>query len=141
MREILFAAKRVDDGEWVYWDTFGCVICMKSGGYAEIGEWDCGKMINDFEVIPETVSQSTGLTDKNGVKIFENYIVIIKYTDNLLEYQETRKVRYDEAECRYYPMAWGHFCDYCETECKINSIEVIGNIFDNPELLESEVTE
>ena len=116
MREILFRGKRVDNGEWIYGDFFQ--------------DEDTGLyMINLIDVITETVGQYTGLTDKNGDKIFEGDIV---------EGQD-----YDE-EDGYGVVTWddgafwvknnhysGTFCDnYYGYE-----FEIIGNIHDNPELL------
>ena len=149
MREILFRGKTVR-GEWVY----GYLAKFRNfvnNVYTSIIQ------INDFEtnecnmqdnawVIPESVGQYTGLTDKNGKKIFEGDII--------------RAITLDTGTEEIAVVCFGNFIDenngdeyigfYIEfdgikttatqlamEECK-NRIEIIGNIFDNPELLDGE---
>lgn len=151
MQYILFRGKRVDNGKWVegnYYESkiSGCFILSPK---IKVREKD-GVVINDsFEVakvIPETVGQYTGLTDKNGKKIFDGDIIsaITLDTGN-----EQRAVVcfgnfIDENNGDEYI---GFFIDFdgvkttitqlAMEECK-NRIEVIGNIYDNPELLKVE---
>jgi len=125
MREILFRGKRIDNGEWVQgyayqiWESVYILWGMTNG------------VPNMIEVIPETVGQYTGLTDKNGTKIFEGDIVNV--------FTETTRyvVKFDEWRCGWYPFASGDGCGCCETHTHPpNYAEVIGNIHDTPELME-----
>lgn len=148
MREILFRGKRIDNGKWVD----GCLAAhdLICPNYPE----DTSNATGDYygqtpyvgfvEVDTETVGQFTGLKDKYGMEIFEGDILHIgKIADGLggyyhppLDYPVNVAVKWDlcawmwETLCddkRYitFPNAWCHY------EC-----EIIGNIHDNPELLE-----
>ena len=143
MREYLFRGKRLDNGEWVYGgyckhDTVK--VCFTTDdpktkhmiikdGFCD---WGFEPPLQGYEVDPETVGQYTGLTDKNGVKIFEGDIIRHK------TYLEERiyRILYDEGAFCYfydrntYPLTDYEFGLYCE------NVEVIGNIHDNPELLQ-----
>lgn len=67
MREILFKANRLDNGEWVE----GSLITYKDGTAFICCEDYIPDVLNKYEVDPSTVCQYTGLTDRNGKKIFE----------------------------------------------------------------------
>ena len=123
MREILFRGKRTDNGEWVK----GYLYITHIGAH-EIGSYDAEINIErfTFDVIPETVGQYTGLTDKNGKRIFEGDIV--RYEDDI------GYVIYNGDDARFLVDSPNMYIsmDYS------NEFEVIGNIHDNPELLGGE---
>ena len=149
-REILFRGKRTDNGEWVKgWlikDEYGICIASDDALYHVDGnEWN----FEDVEVNPETVGQYTGLTDKNGVKIFEGDVVRMHYFFENFN-PVTLGAFEDESRiiCKfsitplgvYFESAnmTGYLCDYLEDPEE--ELEVIGNNFDQPELLEENDT-
>lgn len=126
MREILFRGKRTDNGEWVYGvptkDNHGEMVMVESTFECE--EYNC-RGANCLYVDENTVGQYTGLTDKNGKKIFEGDIVLLKSDEG--PYQ----VAFDECCFQVY----SHSVCYVMDNFYDHDIEVIGNIHDNPELL------
>lgn len=123
MREILFRGKWKNSGEWVYGNLFNpdkadtpTQICI--GTYIAK---TC------YEIDPETVGQFTGLTDKNGVRIFEGDII------QSLKSSVTWLVQWFPEHSAF--MVW------CKSANEVGFLyefaditKVIGNIFDNPEL-------
>ena len=136
MREFLLRGKRTDNGEWVYGYYTKARYFLNKKEMHIIFEPDVEAFPHcEFtgyeEVLPETVGQYTGLTDKNGVKIFEGDIVSLVKHDGLIY-----KVVY--VPCRYELVnSKGVNCFVLDIY-KSENIEVIGNIHDNPELLGGE---
>lgn len=130
MREILFRGKRIDNGEWVE----GSLLAWPDGS-AEIC-YDNPENDDEFLksiVYPETVGQYTGLTDKNGKKIFEGDIVRT-YRNEETFYLMT--VAWNEDSASFVLAPQKRFRYY---ESLMNShiyLEVIGTIHDNTEFLE-----
>lgn len=129
----LSKAKRVDDGEWIR----GNLIYTFTGTPYIVAEYDhIINFISIDEVDPTTICQCTGLNDKNGKLIWENDIVKDENGNLYKAFWQNN----------YYQFSW--ICinsDKLPIGAKWNlwniksfEIEVIGNIFDNPELLESE---
>ena len=144
----LYRAKRTDNGEW----TYGYLYGIWERKYILWG------MTNDVpnmtEVDPSTICQCTGLKDKNGKLIWENDIVRFKhekfdFNDGLEPWERTCLPNKKEYERNYT-------VEFCNTSTHyglrfrngsiwfmvhrmtivMHDVEVIGNIFDNPELLE-----
>ena len=120
MREIKFRGKRLNDGEWVEGNFVkGCI-----DNFAYIVEFGNKDLCRNYvEVIPETVGQYTGFDDKNGKKVFEGDIL-------------KAEIWWEQGGC--YPHT-----ETCFTEATFPNMyknhfekfEVVGNIYDNPELL------
>lgn len=139
MREILFRAKRKDNGEWVE-------------GYFVIGKWYLDEKeryailpidlcfyphceINEWiEIAPKTICQYTGLTDKNGKRIWENDIVSAwsegKYATGMV------KQRIDGLYIIYPAYQHNEFWGLCPDKNRKTNVEVIGNVFDDKHLLD-----
>jgi len=145
MREIKFRGKRLDNGEWVY----GFYVKYEHMGvikYLIITDW-AQVYSNSYYVIPETVGQFTGLLDKNGKDIYEGDIVA---HNGILQKNKLLEIRFiDGAFCLYL----NGIPDMARDNNAVTIrdamfeaqnfrfgvkliLEVIGNIYENPELLE-----
>lgn len=132
MREILFRGKRTD-GEWISGnyiyapsneDSYVHNICTPDEPY----DW--------YEIDPETLGQYTGHEDKNNTKIFDGDIV--KFNSDYDDWDRfydnpVIKVEYESLTGGFDPFA-SYDCD-CGIIIESNKCEVVGNIYDNPELL------
>ena len=129
MREILFRGKRTDNGEWVYGDLIQNVDCLK----IREQEKSIKKIAKSYEIDLETVGQFTGLLDKNGKKIFEGDIVLGLF---LFDMSINAVVKFRDGA---FGLEWrrGEIIEFnaFTSLCNI-TYEIIGNIYDNPELLE-----
>ena len=140
MREILFRGKRTDTGEWVEFTPLGALFANPL----------------NIEVEIKTVGQYTGLTDANGKKIFEGDILSVTVRETVKECGISKftgrtiktvwSVEYAERNSqgnRFYVFGKDRRFSLGLTKSVIYNAkpEIIGNIHDNPELLESEDTE
>ena len=136
MREILFRGKRTDNGEWFE----GFYTCVADVHYILSGIFDSltNGIINTrgYKVVPETVSQFTGLYDKNSNKIFEGDIIRTKKYGKVTGHVNVND--YDTFQVVYEPAVFRLVKPTRGFNLVGQSIdwEVIGNIYDNPELLE-----
>ena len=142
MREIIFRGKRCDNGEWVYGYYVESHHSWK--GHKPHKSWIVGSPITNggwfnllqrYAVKDDTVGQYTGLTDKNGNKIFEGDIV-----REVVGYKRIGYVGWLQQECGFVTV-WN------KSDFRLGhrnrgggyendpSLEVIGNIIDTPELL------
>ena len=148
MREILFHGKRTDNGEWVegyLYEHEPPLQCIVSKDYipepsrwyiikTAFADWNMPRQVEFIEIDPDTVGQFTGLLDKNGKRIFDRDVLRWVGPDG-----EVGKVyvvfaggvfALQSVEC---PLADPDL--FADFEIGEQTLEVIGNIHDNPELL------
>ena len=118
----LFKAKRMDNDEWVKG-----ALCETSWGSSFIIKNDPNIVPDTIKVDPDTICQCTGLKDKNGKLIWENDIVKINNSEvnTLITFRDFEIICTIPRE-KYYKHRLEHTTEY----------EVVGNVFDNPGLLE-----
>jgi uncharacterized phage protein (TIGR01671 family) len=129
VREIIFRGKSIDTDKWVFGDFVSDVCGISHEEY--LNEYGEVGYIGTY-VIPETVGQYTGLTDKNGKKIFEGDIVTADVYEREYEDEYLSNIPIEVTCCG------GYFYPFHLEGCwrsGVSNIEIIGNIHDNPELL------
>ncbi len=128
-REILFRGKRADTGEWIegyFGQSIDSFIIQDYGLVA--GRFEV------FKVIPETVGQYTGLTDIHGVKIFEGDIIEAHLDELFPDLAITLIVVW--SDYGWFGRDMEGNVDSLERKWVSDFFEIIGNIHDNPDLLE-----
>jgi uncharacterized phage protein (TIGR01671 family) len=149
MREVKFRGKRVDNKQWVY----GYLVKLGKYSFSDAERYGVvdkaipvgfGSVVYNIEiaeVIPETVGQYTGLNDKNNIEIYDNDIVKCLEVTNTDISEYVSDVYWNNC---YFGVHQSNTCDVdlglfdsteLAFECPITEIEVVGNIYDNPELL------
>lgn len=141
MREILFRGKRIDNGEWVIGQYVN--TCYPGNG-KETGHFIVVYPNEYHEIYTSTLCQFTGLCDKNGNKIWENDIIKYHFGEN---YAPIKYGCYQNCFDSQKTEHVGFYVDWSDGKCLrkdlgywINMVDTmpVGNIFDNPELLQEE---
>ncbi len=146
MREILFRGKRTDNGEWVFGFYSALPDCVGIVHMIETPKANPDETNVTYFVDPSTVGQYTGLTDKNGKQIFEGDVVRTAFEDAtgviaFGDYAGPMNSDKYTHHIGFYPIWEGSFEKLLRKDLgfyslAVKELEVIGNIHDNPELLE-----
>lgn len=148
MREILFRGKRTDNSDWVYGSLVAIddkyshgdtnmfsrlhIVEMQKMSMKYFSK-GCGVLIDNsiIQIYEETAGQYTGLTDKNGVKIFEGDM--LEYSEEEYEYMPRAKVVFDNGT--FYAVG-NDGVEYRINDLdKDTTVEVVGNVHDNKGLI------
>ncbi len=128
MREVLFRGKRVKDGKWVDGSLFSSMTGQKFIRW-EVEDDGAIEEIVQYEVVPETIGQFTGLVDRNGKRVFEGDIVLVNGTKRVGKYVTSIVFKdgcYMLEENKTYLI---------DSKCLLAVISVVGTIHDNKDLL------
>ena len=141
MREIIFRGKRLNNGEWIEGSL--CTTIPSDENFYTISYFDFEGYYIEEKVIPSTIGQYTGLTDKNGTKIFEGDIVKADGYIFTVKFGKCGGVENNDnfGYMGFYFEGFDRITKKCmdlglrNDICYLVNREVVGNIHDNPELL------
>lgn len=119
MREIKFRGRDIETGEWRIGD-----ICHHDGVVSYVGQHPADGSMVIYDLRPETVGQFTGLLDKNGKEIYEGDVIKTKHDEICKVFYEERTSQFTTDSYFLWAITGHH------------GGEIIGNICENPELLE-----
>lgn len=152
MRDILFRGKAINrgtgyhrteykNGEWVH----GLVTKLYDERFENLpAEMTDTSGVSGIEIDHKTICQYTGLADRNGKKIFEGDICLMPYIDPIFKSVWDCKELVEKSVIKYIDGCF--YVEYLESDYKFtlqaakHCIEIIGNIYDNPELLKEGAT-
>ena len=133
MRESIFRGKRLDNGEWIEGDLRqdpDLETAYINGWDYSTADYALQREPFEHQVDPLTVCQYTGLNDKNGRQIFDGDILSTTNSNSRIWYIDYKSASFRANQSNAdFDCVLGEFMRYSE-------VEVIGNIHDNPELLE-----
>ena len=145
IREVIFRGKRTDNGEWIEGSLLGIDWCDKPSTYSIAPNTPVSVF---YSVIPETVGQYTGLTDKNGKRIFEGDIVRAtieraercqspRIENGVIGYDCIGMIGLILYKDKNGENVWSDFFNELSLSGLIEDyyFEIIGNIHDNPDIL------
>lgn len=131
MREILFRGKSKHTDEWVQGSFCEpCNICFETIGDDPITGEKNTTLWDDHAVYPESVGQFVGIVDKHGKKIFEGDVILHHLSFQGQQNCQVGKIYWDTERCAFLCTPG---CKLLTSACHV-SYEVIGNVFDSPEL-------
>lgn len=125
MREILFRGKQLYDGVWVY----GSLLAFPDGETYIAQKTEFDFELRKIQVDPATVGQYTGVTDRNGKKIFEGDIISENGQRNAFF-----EVWWSEGNCGFVAGCGVHIRPHMN-QATIAAYEIVGNVYDNPDLI------